>query len=516
MAESRGKDYGRVYLIGAGPGAPDLITMRGARLLGAAEVVVYDSLVSLELLKLAPSEAERIHAGKRGGDEQSTDQNAINAILIERAQQGKKVVRLKGGDPFIFGRGGEEAAALAGAGIPFEIVPGITSAIAAPAFAGIPVTHRDHGSFVVIVTGHEEPARDHDEAIPWDDLARAVGRRGTLVILMAAARMRTTLARLLAAGLAEATPAAAIQWGATAAQRTVLATLATLAVEAEREQLAAPAVVVVGECARLREDLAWFEQMPLFGRRIVVTRAAAKSARFAAQLRALGADAIELPTIATAPPSSYARLDQALADANSFDWIIFTSATGVNSFVERMGTLGFDLRTLGNSALAAIGPATAARLRRHALTVAVMPTKYRAEALIDAIGAERISGARFLIPRAEVAREILPELLLRQGAREVVVAPAYRTVIPAAADASALRERLAAGAIDLVTFTSSSTVTNFLTLLGDAAPLPKAAAIGPITAATARACGFEVVAIPAAYTVADLTEAIVACFKQPL
>src|SRR5579863_9319574 len=366
MAESRGRAYGRVYLIGAGPGAPDLITMRGARLLGAAEVVVYDSLVSLELLKLAPAEAERIHAGKRGGNEHSADQNAINAILIERARQGKKVVRLKGGDPFIFGRGGEEAEALADAGIAFEIVPVVTSAIAVPAFAGIPVTHRDYGSFVVIVTGHEEPARDlaeaipWREAIPWDDLARAVSRRGTLVILMAAARMRATLARLSAAGLPESTPAAAIQWGATAAQRTVLATLATLAGEAEREQLVAPAVVVVGECARLREDLAWFERMPLFGRRIVVTRAAAKATRFAAHLRALGADAIEFPTIASAPPSSYQQLDQALADASSFDWIIFTSATGVNAFVERMRTLGLDLRALGKSALAAIGPATAA------------------------------------------------------------------------------------------------------------------------------------------------------------
>jgi uroporphyrinogen III methyltransferase/synthase len=262
--------------------------------------------------------------------------------------------------------------------------------------------------------------------------------------------------------------------------------------------------------------LAWFEQLPLFGRRIVVTRAAAKSARFAGQLRALGADAIELPMIAAAPPSNYAPLDRALAEAGGFDWIVFTSATGVNAFIDRMGMLGLDLRTLGTSALAAIGPATAARLQRHALKVAAMPSEYRAEALIDAIGPPRISGARFLIPRAEVAREILPELLLRHGAREVVVAPAYRTVIPPVADASALRERLAAGAIDLVTFTSSSTVTNFLALIGDLTPLPKAAAIGPITAATARAGGFDVVATPTTYTVTDLTDAIVACFKQPL
>ncbi|MGH7878067.1 MAG: uroporphyrinogen-III synthase, partial [Candidatus Binataceae bacterium] len=336
------------------------------------------------------------------------------------------------------------------------------------------------------------------------------------VILMAAARMRATLTRLHAAGMPESTPAAAIQWGATAAQRTVLATLATLADEAARQQLAAPAVVVIGECARLREDLAWFERMPLFGRRIVVTRAASKSARFAAQLRALGADVIEFPTIATAPPSSFEPLDQALADAAAFDWIIFTSATGVDAFIERMRVLDLDLRALGGSSLAAIGPATAARLRRHALKVAAMPSEYRAEALIDAIGAERIAGARILIPRAEVAREILPELLLRHGAREVVVVPAYRTVVAPAADSAALRERLAAGAIDLVTFTSSSTVANFLTMVGDAKPLPKAAAIGPITAASAHARGFDVVVSPSTYTVDALTAAIVDYFNPPL
>jgi uroporphyrinogen III methyltransferase/synthase len=511
MGESRGK----VFLIGAGPGAPDLITMRGARILGEAEVVIFDSLVSPELLKLVPTDAARIHAGKRAGDKNSADQEEINRVLVEHARAGKRVVRLKGGDPFIFGRGGEEAEALARAAIVFEIVPGVSSALAVPAFAGIPVTHRDHGSFVVIVTGHEDSARDRAEGIPWDDLARAAGRRGTLVILMATARMRATLARLQDAGLGKSTPAAAIQWGATAAQRTVLATVATLAAAAEQAQLSAPSILVVGECARLREELAWFERMPLFGRRIVVTRATVNSATFASRLRALGADVIEFATIATAPPTSFGRLDRALTGP-PFDWIIFTSATGVDAFVERLRTLGLDLRTLAHSALAAIGPATAERLRRHALNVSAVPSEYRAEALIEAVGVERIAGASFLIPRAEVAREILSELLLRHGAGEVVVAPAYRTIVPPAVDAAPLRELLVAGAIDLITFTSSSTVTNFLALVGDAAQLPKAAAIGPITAATARAHGLQVVASPATYTVGELIDSIVAYFSRTL
>jgi uroporphyrinogen III methyltransferase/synthase len=506
---------GRVFLVGAGPGAPDLITVRGARVLGAADVVVYDSLVSAELLKLAPAAAERIHAGKRGGDETSIDQEAINRMLVERARAGQKVVRLKGGDPFIFGRGGEEAEALARAGVAFEVVPGVTSAIAVPAFAGIPVTHRDHGSFVVIVTGHEEPTRERVESIPWDDLARAAGRRGTLVILMAAARMGPTLARLAAAGIPASSPAAAIQWGATAAQRTVLATVATLADAAEQNQLAAPAILVIGECAGLREDLAWFEKLPLFGRRIVVTRAIEQNAEFAAGLRALGAEVIEFPTIAIAPPSSYAQLDQAIREAAAFDWIIFTSARGVNSFIERLRVIGCDLRNLGEIPIAAIGPMTAARVCAHALTVAAMPSEYRAEAIIDAIGPARIAGARILIPRAEVAREILPQLLTRHGAREVVVAPVYRTVLPVNPDVHELRERLASGAIDLVTFTSASTVHNFCAMVGAMIRSPKAAAIGPITAAAARERGFEVIASPARYTVADLTAAVVAHFAAP-
>jgi len=505
MAEGAGK----VYLVGAGPGAPDLITLRGASALSRAEVVLYDSLVSPDLLRLAPPAAGLIPAGKRGGGATLLSQEAINQTLIERARAGHTVVRLKGGDPFIFGRGGEEAAALAQAGIAFEVVPGITSAVAAPALAGIPLTHREHGSFVAFVTGHEEPAREPGDGVPWEGLARAANPRGTLVILMAAARLRAVLSRLIAGGLPDETPAAAIHWASTAAQRTVSATLAGLADAVERERLGSPAVVVVGECARLRERLAWIEKLPLFGRRIVVTRATEEADDFVARLRELGAEVVGFPTFATVPPSSFATLDRAIGEASSFDWLIFTSARGVDAFIARLRALGRDVRTIGSAAIAAIGPATAAQLQHHALQVAAMPAEYRAEAILEAVGPQQIAGARFLIPRAEVAREILPQLLRERGAREVVIAPAYRTVIPTEYAADRIRTLIASRAIDLVTFTSSSTVTNFIAMVGDEAAGLKAAVIGPITAATARACGFDVVAAPSSYTVEGLIRAIV-------
>jgi uroporphyrinogen III methyltransferase/synthase len=499
---------GRVFLVGAGPGAADLITLRGADVLSRADVVIYDHLVSAELLRLTPAKAELIYAGKRGGSDKSIEQADLNAMLIEHARKGRVVVRLKGGDPFIFGRGGEEAEALARAQVEFEVVPGVTSAIAGPAFAGVPLTHREHGSFVAFVTGHEDESKGARSTVPWDELVAATRRGGTIVILMATARMRATLERIGAAGLPAETPAVAVQWATTAAQKTVSATLATLADESAREGIGAPAVIVVGECAGLREHLKWVERTPLFGRTIVVTRARATVSGFATALTRLGAEVVEFPTIETAPPRSYTVLDRAIKRIDSFDWIIFTSAMGVESLVERMKSRGSDIRDLGRASIAAIGPATAARLADYALRVKAVPGEYRAEQIIPAIGIKRIRGKRFLIPRAEVAREALPEILRAKGAKEVVVAPTYRTIKPKRAQVDRMRELLASGKIDLVTFTSSSAVTNFCELMGSSGKGIKAAAIGPITAATAEERGFEVVVRPAKYTIKALTESI--------
>jgi uroporphyrinogen III methyltransferase/synthase len=510
---------GRVFLVGAGPGAPDLITIRGADVLSRADVVVYDNLISPELLRLTPPKADLIYAGKRGGSEKNIEQPKLNAMLIEHARKGRVVVRLKGGDPFIFGRGGEEAEALARAHIEFEVVPGVTSAIAGPAFAGVPLTHRGHGSFVAFVTGHEDESKG-SSSVPWDELVAAARHGGTIVILMATARMRATLDRIRAAGLPDETPAVAVQWATTAAQKTVSATLATLADLSEREGIGAPAVIVVGELAGMREHLKWVERTPLFGRTIVVTRARAAAAEFATALRRLGAEVVEFPTIETAPPRSYAALDRAIKrfstpSRDAFDWIIFTSAKGVESFVERLKSRGCDIRALGHASIAAIGPATAARVADYALQVAAVPDEYRAEEIVSAIGIKQIRGKRFLIPRAEVAREALPEILREKGAREVVVAPAYRSVKPKGAQIARMRELVASGAIDLVTFTSSSTVTNFCELLGTSGKGIRAAAIGPITAATAEERGFEVIVSPDQYTIEALAEAIRRYFLIP-
>jgi uroporphyrinogen III methyltransferase / synthase len=504
---------GKVFLVGAGPGAYDLITMRAADVLARADVVIYDYLVNPELLRLAPPGVELIFAGKKGGGEKTVAQEAINKMLIAHARKGKTVVRLKGGDPFIFGRGGEEALALARSRVPFEVIPGVTSAIAAPAFAGVPLTHREHGSFVAFVTGHEDETKRGASSIPWASLTDAARDGGTLVLLMATARMRATLKRLVDGGLDAKTPAVAVEWGTVAAQKTVAGTLATLADACARERLGAPATIVVGRSAALRKHLAWAERLPLFGRRIVVTRARAAASAFADELRRLGAEVIEFPTIETVPPSSYTALDRAIEGIDRFDWLIFTSATGVDAFIERLKVLGRDIRATGRASIAAIGPATAERLREHALLVAAMPAEFRAEQLIEAIGAERIQGARFLIARAELARDVLPKMLLEGGAREVVVAPAYRTIRPKSENAARVRELATRGAIDLVAFTSSSTVDNFCAMVGKHASGIEAAVIGPITAATARARGFKVAVRPREYTIPALVDAISGHFK---
>ncbi len=395
------------------------------------------------------------------------------------------------------------------------MVPGITSAIAVPAYAGIPLTHRDYGSFVAFVTGHEDPAQGPQGAVPWDDLARAARDRGTLVLLMATAHLDAIARRLIAAGMAPETPAAAIARGTGASQRTAGAPLAALAAQVREAGLSAPLIVVVGPAAALRDRLGWFERRPLFGRRIVITRARATAGPFANALRELGAEVIELPTIQTVPPDSYAALDRAIAQIGSYQWVIFTSATGVDVLMARLDETDHDVREMAGAGIAAIGPATAARLRHHGLHAAAMPAEYRAEAIVAAIGAQSIKDTRILIPRAQTAREALIDLLRGAGAAVVDVAAAYKTVRPAPPALDLVKRLIARGEIDLVAFTSSSTVHNFCAMVGgDAARGLAAAAIGPITAETVSEHGMRVVAQPSRYTVDDLCAAIQDYFSR--
>ena len=503
---------GTVYLVGAGPGAPDLLTLAGARALARADVVIYDYLASPRLLDHAPAHAARILVGKHGGGER-TEQAEITALLLEHARGGRTVVRLKGGDPFVFGRGGEEAEALAAAGIPFEIVPGVSSAIAVPAYAGIPLTHRDLASSFTVLTGYEYPDKP-EMAVHWD----AVAQRGnTLVFLMTTRQLGANMAKLIAHGLAPDTPAAVIRWGTVGEQETVTGTVATIAERAAARHLQPPAIAVVGQVVRLRETLAWFERKPLFGRCLVVTRPRAQAAGFIDALTDLGADVLPCPTIEIVPPASWAPLDAAIDRLASYDWLVLTSVNGVAMFFDRLRERQRDVRALHRARIAAVGSETAAAIAARGLQVDVVPEEFRAEAVAEAMRAAGVAGARILLPRAAVAREILPAMLRDAGAT-VDEVPAYETIAPRG-DLSELRDRLARRAVDLVTFTSSSTVRNFVALIGaDAGPLlagVRAACIGPITADTAHAAGLEVVVQPATYTIAAFTTAIETYLRKP-
>ena len=485
-----------VYLVGAGPGDPALLTLRGAEVLASADVVVYDRLSVASLLDLAPAHAERISVGKQPGGPR-TSQDDINALLVARGRAGQQVVRLKGGDPFVFARGGEEAAALAAAGIAFEVVPGITSAVAVPAYAGIPVTMRYSSTSFTVVTGHEDPAKG-EGSVNWEAVA-ALG--GTVVVLMGAARCRAICERIIAGGMAPDTPAAAVQWGTRPNQRTLRATLATLA-DLDPQP---PATIVIGEVAAA--DLAWFENRPLFGRRIVVTRAQPQAADLASKLRQRGAEAIELPAIAFAPPEDLDRLAHAAALVGRYDWVVFTSPTGVARFFEQLR----DARSLGGVQVAAIGPGTAAALAERNVVADLVPEQYVAEALLEALsqGIGPDGPGRALIPRAETARDVLPDGLAAAG-WEVDVVPAYRTVAPVPdPDAAALLDNA-----EVITFTSSSTVTNFVDTFGADAVPAVVATIGPITSATARNLGLEVAIEASEHTIEGLIAALEDFFSR--
>jgi uroporphyrinogen III methyltransferase/synthase len=475
-----------VYLVGAGPGDPGLLTVRGKEVLERADVVVYDRLSVASLLELAPPTAERISVGKtpRGP---STDQAEINALLVERGRvAGSTVVRLKGGDPFVFARGGEEAQALADAGVPFEVVPGITSAIAVPAYAGVPVTHRGLSTSFTVVTGHEDPwaATETD----WDAVAR-VG--GTIVVLMGVATRAALADPHKHGGLDAATPVAAVTWGTRPEQRTTRMTLGELGTA----PLRSPSVIVIGAVAGV--DVAWFERRPLFGRRVVVTRTRAQASDLVARLHDLGADTIELPVIEIADPEDGGTaLRAAAARAHQYDWVVFTSANAATRFVPLLR----DARAFGNARVAAIGPGTADALRTYNIEADLVPPEFVAESLLDAFDD---GPGRVLLPRAAVARDVLPNGL-RAKAWDVDAVEAYRTARPTV-DQQALD---AVAAADAITFTSSSTVTNFVDVAGVYRVPGIVACIGPITAETARNAGLHVDVIAKEHTIAGLVDAL--------
>jgi uroporphyrinogen III methyltransferase/synthase len=485
--------------------------MRAIGCLQQAEVVIYDYLASEKLLEFAPPQAERIYVGKKAGDH-AMSQEQINDLLVQKGRS-SVVVRLKGGDPFIFGRGGEEALALRKAGIRFEVVPGVTSAIAVPAYAGIPLTHRGMSASVAFVTGHEMPGKEESD-IHWDRLATSVG---TLVFLMGVRNLEFIASQLTAHGRAAETPVAVIRWGTTAEQRTVMGTLENIARIAKEAGLKPPAIIVVGEVAGLRQNLNWFEERPLFGRTVVVTRAREQASDFRLLLEEKGAHCLEFPTIEVIPPSSWDQTDKAIQNLDQYDWIIFTSINGVRFFFQRLQEQGEDVRALHGIRIGAIGPKTASGLEERGLRLDFIPSEYRAEAVIDGLGAEEVRSKRFLLPRAAKAREILPEKILEMGGR-IDVVPVYETIRPSG-KREEVRDLLKKGLISCITFTSSSTVENFAKMFAEE-DLPSLvekasiACIGPITAQTAREHGLEVKIMPKKYTIEALTAEVVEYFSR--
>ncbi len=502
---------GKVYLIGAGPGDPGLITVKGLGCLRKADVVVYDYLANEEFLNSLPQGVERIYVGKKGGDH-TLSQQEINFLIADKARQGKIVARLKGGDPFIFGRGGEEAEELAKEAIPFEIVPGITSAIAVPAYAGIPLTHRDFTSTVAFVTGHEDPTKEESN-IAWDKIATGVG---TLVFLMGMANLEVIAAKLMEKGRDPETPVALIRWGTLPEQQTTIGKLSTIGEIARWKKIQPPVIILVGEVVALRSQLNWFEELPLFGKKILVTRSREQASDLSERLRELGGNPIEFPTIEVIPPEKWDDVDHCASRIMSYDWIIFTSANGVRFFLDRFFALGRDVRDLKGPRICAIGPKTAEVLKALKLRVDFIPPEYRAESIFEGLRGERLKGKRVLIPRVRVARDILPEELRKAGAW-VDIVEAYRTVRPQG-QVESVRELLAKKSLEAITFTSSSTVSNFVEMMGtkDAKELTSGmaiASIGPITTEKAKNLGIETTIMPKEYTIPALVEALVEYFK---
>ncbi|MEA3427717.1 MAG: uroporphyrinogen-III C-methyltransferase [Thermodesulfobacteriota bacterium] len=504
--------HGKVYLIGAGPGDPGLITVKGLECIEKADVIIYDYLASPALLNHARENAEIIYVGKKGSIH-TLSQDKISNLIVEKANMGLTVTRLKGGDPFIFGRGAEEAEELIRAGISFEVVPGVTSAIAAPAYAGIPLTHRKFTSTLAFVTGHEDPTKEESN-IDWTALAKGMG---TIVFLMGVKNLPNITEQLISHGMRGDTPVALVQRGTTPRQLTVSGTLDNIVKRVKSAGLKSPAIIIVGAVVKLRETMKWFENRPLSGKKIVVTRAREQASELVKLLSDLGAECLECPAIKVVPPDDWQPLDRAIENLSSYDWLIFTSVNGANFFFERLFKQNMDVRALSNLRTASIGPATAKRMFDFGLKSDIVPKSYIAESVIEAFANEDIKGKRILLPRAKEARPILPVELAKMGA-EVDEITAYRTK-EVRDNVDLLLSRLEEGTIDLITFTSSSTVKNFHALMppakfNDLMKGVTVAAIGPITADTAKTLGFDVHIIAESYTIPGLGDAINQFYNQ--
>lgn len=500
---------GKVYIIGAGPGDAGLITLKGIECLREADVVIYDYLVSKDLLKYARSDARFIYAGKQGGAH-TLSQWQINDLLVKEAKAGNTVARLKGGDPFIFGRGGEEAEKLAANKIPFEIVPGVTSAIAVPAYAGIPLTHRGLTSTVAFVTGHEDPTKEKSD-IDWQALARI----GTLVFLMGVKNIEKIVRELQDNGRSPKTPAALIRWGTTARQEILEGNLSNIVKLAKERKFAPPAILVVGEVVSLRDTLRWFDSRPLFGKGVVITRPEKQADDLAKLLMKEGANPIHFPTIKIVPPSSWRELDAAIKKLEDYDWLIFTSANGVAYFFERLSAKGKDIRDLKGIRICCIGPATARQVQDKGIRVDLVPEKFISEGILKSFSRTNLKGKKILIARAAKARDVLPEGLKNLGAK-VDVVTVYETV-NSGKKKKELEELFKENQIDVITFTSSSTVNNFIKIMGSGFKLSrnvKIACIGPVTAATAKKAGIAVDIHQEEYTMEGLVGALIDFFRK--
>ncbi|MDO4178079.1 MAG: uroporphyrinogen-III C-methyltransferase [Phascolarctobacterium sp.] len=500
---------GKVYLIGAGPGDPGLLGLKAKHCLEIADAVVYDRLADPRILAFARKDAEMTYVGKASSNH-AMRQPDINKLLVKLATEGKIVARLKGGDPFVFGRGGEEAIELREAGLPFEFVPGVTSAIAVAEYAGIPVTHRHVATSFAVVTGHEDPTKG-ESGINWSGLATSVD---TLVFLMGVENIEKISGQLIANGRSADCPAAVIRWGTHPEQRTLITTLGKAAEDVRKNNLKPPAIFLVGEVVKLREQLQWFDNKPLFGKTVIVTRARAQASDLTAKLEAEGAKVVEVPAIKIVPPSDYGPIDEAVQNISDYKWLVLTSANGVEYFFARMETFGKDSRALANVKIAAIGSATAQALKAYGIKADLVPSAYKAEELAEALASQVSIGDKLLLARAKVAREVLPEKLRVLGC-EVNVVTAYETVADCE-NKDELVELLASGEASIITFTSSSTVTNLLEALGEDKELLNKVAlacIGPVTEATLNKAGFKASINAEQYTIEGLVKAIKGYYK---